>query len=213
MHSRGWASTTMRAVVAGVMFALTWLVAIGEPPVGASPSPVSVSLLSSNGQSISLVRLHTQSPDLLIVKLTNNTATPSSDQVAPTLSFTTSPGISISVVEQAGSTIYREGARTWPCTKGSTTVCRLTDANGDPYVIPANSSVLAAVILSSGAVTPGTPGLSLSVSGALHDLGSDTTSATVVMNSPSSGVERHGHSILRAGVRPEKRVPFIGVPL
>ena len=199
VHERRFVSTTFRATVSFLVFVAAWLVGMGASTVGANVSPVAVSLLSSNGQTISTVRLHAQSPDLVIVKLSNNTDSPSSSQVDPTLSFTTSPGISVSAVEQAGSTIYREGSRTWPCTPGSTTVCRLTDPSGAPYVIPANSSVLAAVILSSGAVTPGTPGLALSVTGSLHDLGAGSASATVVMNTPSSPISSTGLRLLTAG--------------
>ena len=123
---------TTRAAIAFLVSAATWMVGIAASPAGASTPPVAVSLLSSNGQTISTIRLHAQSPDLIIVKLTNNTASPSSSEIAPTLSFTTSPGISVSAVEPAGSTIYREGSRTWPCTQGSTTVFHLTNPSGAP---------------------------------------------------------------------------------
>ena len=189
---------TVRAALATLVVLSSMLIGTTEA-MASNVAPVSISFLSATGQNLSTLRLHAQSPDLVIVKVTNNSSNPSSSQVDPTLSFSDSSGITVSAVELSGATISKSARSMWPCSKGSTVVCQLRTPSGGPYVIQPNTSVLAAVIFSSGAITPGTPGLSVSATGALSGVGSGNVRETVVMGQPTDPVGASGLRLLVAG--------------
>ena len=175
-------------------------VGIALPAKAATPSKLGISFLGPTGSTTSTGTLQRASSQLVQVKISNNTTSPSGESNTPTLTLAATQGVVIQSVRQT----QESSPGTWSCSGTTTATCSLRTISGKPFSLAGSESIVVDVVIDTKGVSSAQESAVITASASFSGLGSASATDTLnTVNSENSVSGIHllvsGNSVVLAG--------------